>query len=337
VIPVDSPIWGKSSEVYRRALDRSLKNGKLPPTGISGGLEYDAIGVLTPVAQDAVAIFIDTIVSSPSAYLKGVYRTLEVYVSVVPEESENLGYEKRLTSDDGALPRILPGPARFPPLEGRFILPTADSLVARSIRAFDPLYRLLIPWSSLMLIALAVHAGLRRDSMLLMMASVPLAYLLLHAAILNSQDRMAIPAYPIVLCAIPLACHRFLPGALLPRVWPRNTLSLAAGVTVLILVAGSAGSPATTVSVSSGVAPAARLSSTQLALIAKLEGQLVRAQSHSVPSEAGKVYVVREGMKRWVLSIAWMKQHGFNYLTDIRDITEEESNAIPTDTRPPLE
>jgi hypothetical protein len=61
--------------------------------------------------------------------------------------------------------------------------------------------------------------------------------------------------------------------------------------------------------------------------ISKWEGQVVRRPGSA--DEDGKVYLVQGGRKHWLLSAAWMTQHGYKWPDDVRVIPAEELAAIP--------
>lgn len=46
-------------------------------------------------------------------------------------------------------------------------------------------------------------------------------------------------------------------------------------------------------------------------------------------SEDGKVYLVREGKKRWVVNAAWFAANGYRFPEDVREIPAAELDAIP--------
>lgn len=62
--------------------------------------------------------------------------------------------------------------------------------------------------------------------------------------------------------------------------------------------------------------------------VSKWEGSLVkRPAGNSV--EDGKVYLVRDGKRCWVLSADWLKAHGYKFPDDVKVIPPEELDAIP--------
>jgi hypothetical protein len=46
-------------------------------------------------------------------------------------------------------------------------------------------------------------------------------------------------------------------------------------------------------------------------------------------TEDGKVYVVQNGKKRWVVNASWFSSHGFKFPDDVREVPSAEFDAIP--------
>lgn len=57
------------------------------------------------------------------------------------------------------------------------------------------------------------------------------------------------------------------------------------------------------------------------------EGQMIRRPG-STPAD-GKVFLVKEGKRHWVVSADWFKQHGYNFPADVRVIPAEDLARIP--------
>lgn len=62
-------------------------------------------------------------------------------------------------------------------------------------------------------------------------------------------------------------------------------------------------------------------------VISKWEGKLVRRPGTT--EEDGKVYLVQDGTRHWVVSGAWLLAHGYEWPGDVHQIPAEEFNAIP--------
>jgi hypothetical protein len=60
----------------------------------------------------------------------------------------------------------------------------------------------------------------------------------------------------------------------------------------------------------------------------KYEGKLVRSEGHS--PEDSKVYLVREGLKQWIIDSAWLAANGFRWPDDVTVIASEELDQIPS-------
>jgi hypothetical protein len=61
---------------------------------------------------------------------------------------------------------------------------------------------------------------------------------------------------------------------------------------------------------------------------AAYENKLVRRPGNN--PEDGKVYVVQNGKKRWVVNASWFAAHGFKFPEDVHEISAAELDAIPT-------
>jgi hypothetical protein len=59
----------------------------------------------------------------------------------------------------------------------------------------------------------------------------------------------------------------------------------------------------------------------------KYEKKLIRRPGSS--PEDGKVYVVRDGRKSWVLSGDWMKKNGYKWPDDVMEIPASDLDSIP--------
>ena len=58
------------------------------------------------------------------------------------------------------------------------------------------------------------------------------------------------------------------------------------------------------------------------------ENRLVRRPGKTV--EDGKVYLVRNGTKHWIVNASWCAAHGFKFPDDVREISAADLDAIPT-------
>ena len=62
--------------------------------------------------------------------------------------------------------------------------------------------------------------------------------------------------------------------------------------------------------------------------ISRYENKLIRRPGAT--PEDGKVYVVKEGKKRWVVNASWFPAHGFTFPGDVQEISVAEFDSIPT-------
>ena len=59
----------------------------------------------------------------------------------------------------------------------------------------------------------------------------------------------------------------------------------------------------------------------------KWEGQMIRRPG-STP-EDGKIFIVSDGTRHWVISAKWLTQHGYNFPQDVHVISAEALAQIP--------
>jgi hypothetical protein len=58
------------------------------------------------------------------------------------------------------------------------------------------------------------------------------------------------------------------------------------------------------------------------------ENKLVRRPGNSV--EDGKVYLVQNGKKRWVVNASWLEAHGYKFPNDVHEIPTVDLDAMPS-------
>jgi hypothetical protein len=78
--------------------------------------------------------------------------------------------------------------------------------------------------------------------------------------------------------------------------------------------------------------PAANNESSQTSVItqsltSKWEGRLVRRPGST--AEDQKIYLVKDGKKRWVTSSEWLRQHAYRFPDEVQVIPGEELAQIP--------
>ena len=62
--------------------------------------------------------------------------------------------------------------------------------------------------------------------------------------------------------------------------------------------------------------------------VSQYEKKLVRRPGKGV--EDGKVYVVQNGKKRWVVNASWFAANGYKFPAEVNEISAAELDAIPT-------
>jgi hypothetical protein len=103
----------------------------------------------------------------------------------------------------------------------------------------------------------------------------------------------------------------------------KNSMRISAVCFLLILALGSIGCSGPEAAKKSD----AKTASTNDAA-SKWEGALIKRPAG--PSvEDGKVYLVRGGKRCWVLSVEWLKLHGYKFPDDVKEIPAEELASIP--------
>jgi hypothetical protein len=210
VIADDDPAWGAAAPAYREAIERSLINGRLPLSGVQDQLVYPPLDALVARVPQAGHLLIRVVLHNPKRYLGAVLRMSLLFAGLEASatDSQNLRTAVLLSSDT----RIAPRPPGFPPLDTEMAQLTGRSPVGRVQALVAPVYDLLCFFAAiatLILLGVGLH---RRDPGLLALTGIPISFLLLNALLLTSQDRMAAPAYPLMLANLVL-----LPGWLRPR------------------------------------------------------------------------------------------------------------------------
>src|SRR4051794_8951470 len=103
----------------------------------------------------------------------------------------------------------------------------------------------------------------------------------------------------------------------------KNSMRISAVSILLMLALGTAGCSRPETATKSETK---RASTSDAA--SKWEGALVKRPAG--PSvEDGKVYLVRGGKRCWVLSVEWLKLHGYKFPDDVKEIPAEELASIP--------
>jgi 4-amino-4-deoxy-L-arabinose transferase-like glycosyltransferase len=237
VIPPDDPIWGTAAGVYRDVVDRSLRNGRLPLDGLQNGSEYRVMAAVGTGSRTDRAMFRHAIGVFPGRYLAAIARNI-LFDAGFSGSTDSTIFEARVLAEQES--NISAPPPGFPSLDQAFALRTGRSAVARLLRTANPAYEVLVllgfPAACLLLCA-----GLRlMDPVMLTLGSLPLAFILMQTLTLSSQDRMAVPAYPLLLfCIVTLPTFvgaplgRYVSISAEPRYWKSDHVALRLLVVVI--------------------------------------------------------------------------------------------------------
>jgi hypothetical protein len=213
VLPPDDPILGPSAPVYQTAIHDSLRpDGKFPAHGLENGSEWPSMGNIYGMGSQAVPIFLRIVRTHPMRYLEGVGRNILLLSGLSGLENDNAITRNRVLSPNGT--EIDPGPPWLPPLGPEWKRTTTVSFTSRLLKKLDRYYNWLIVFGCFATVFALVLALLRLDAIVLAFTALPIVYFLIHAAFLMSQDRMGVPAYPLILL-----------NALLLPVWSKRLAS----------------------------------------------------------------------------------------------------------------
>jgi hypothetical protein len=199
VLPPDDPILrdGDASWRYRLAVAQSMSNGTFPIGGIQNGREYAVLDPIFHYGSEGRSIFLRVVLTHPRRYLDGVWRNLILYSGFGGFANDNAILRGRVFLSEGS--KIDPGPGWFPPLGTEFERHTVSSLTSRILLALSPVYDRLVLFGFLVTLITCALAVWRLDTIMMAFTIVPLVFILLHAILLFSQDRMALPTHPLLL------------------------------------------------------------------------------------------------------------------------------------------
>jgi hypothetical protein len=239
VIPPEDPIWANAAAVYKDALDRSMVQGRLPLSGVREELVYPPLALIHAQAPQAGSIFVRSILRYPRRYAGGLVRASLLFAGAGSPGSDTARFREGVLSG-GAV--VAPHPPGFPPLDIEMAQHTGPSLVASTLAWVSPVYDRLVFLGVPATLLIFVIALCRKEPAGLALGSIPLAFLLLNSLWLASQDRIAAPAYPLLLVNLVS-----LPGWLwgepprldsgFPRVFPHGrAVRLSVGLIVLVLL-----------------------------------------------------------------------------------------------------
>lgn len=205
VIPPGDPILGEAAADYAVAVDEGWQESRLI-SGIKPARIGELAGNLYPVLEPPTATLARLAATHPGRYLAGVGRTLLLYAGYPVPQSTNWSAEHAAFGpalaaghnqiDEGLL-RLTSSTRRA------FSEPAAPSLVSAALWGIAPLFdHGIVPLGMVALVGLVAVGLWQRDIRLIIVAAVPLAYLLGHAAMLAAEDRYAFPAQPFAVAAI---------------------------------------------------------------------------------------------------------------------------------------
>ncbi len=197
VIPPEDPVWANATAVYKDALDRSMVQGRLPLSGVQDQLVYRPLDSIQAYAPQAGSIFVQSILRYPRRYAGGLVRTSLLFAGAGSRwESDTARFREGVLSGAAV---VSPHPPGFPPLDIEMTQHTGPSLFASALASASPVYDRLVFLGVPATFLIFVIALCRKDPAGLAFGSIPLAFLLLNTLVLSSQDRIAAPAYPLLL------------------------------------------------------------------------------------------------------------------------------------------
>ncbi len=230
VLPPDDPILGSAAPIYRRALEESAPDGRIPDSGLQNGSEYSVIGPIYPYGSSAKSIFIRVIWTHPWRYFKGVVRNLLLFSEFGGFANDSAHLREAALSPNSEIDK---GPSWFPPLGDEFRRISAASLISHALRIASPFYDWLILFGFVTTVIAFVVAVWRMDAAVLAFTAVPLGFIVLHAMLLMSEDRVVMPSYPLLLANLIM-----LPVWLKPRDFSLRDLVLRKWRTLALRRAG---------------------------------------------------------------------------------------------------
>jgi 4-amino-4-deoxy-L-arabinose transferase-like glycosyltransferase len=203
VFDPDSSLLGSSAAPYRSALNASLVDGELPTTGISDHLIYGMIpGVTVEMADSSIGYFFRVVAENPLRYTQGVMRGLMLLIGIAGTESDNVPFQKIISTAKGHT--VISGPPLLlawakDHFNGDYGARILAPYLSSSIEFYSALYPLGVMSTLLVVILIAVSGNV--DLKLLGVFIICFGYLVYHALVLFSLDRMAVPVIPLF-CAM---------------------------------------------------------------------------------------------------------------------------------------
>jgi hypothetical protein len=201
VLPLTDPVLGDAANLYSSAVEASKTNGSLPNSGLTGGRHTAVIRAIGQNGPEALAIFARSVAGNPSGYLAGVGRNLLLYATLVQDPTDPVYNNDRVREIvfSSTASQIDPGPPELGSLGEGFSRRVRPNPVSLAMRALAPIYEWLVRLGLLATLA-GLFMGIRRwDRGIVAYTALPLAFILMHALLLLSGDRMIMPAQPVLL------------------------------------------------------------------------------------------------------------------------------------------
>lgn len=202
LLPPGHPSLRDVEGIYLEAIDRATHDGHIDWAGLDDGTNLSVNGrIRVNAGGGGQALFLRLVAQEPRRYLVGVGRSLVVLIGFPANVSENRLFRDFPLAQTGS--RVMPGPEQLAAaIHAHFDQPLSDSAVARVLRALRLPFEVLVVAGFFMTLVALGLALVTHDKHLLILSVVPIAFVMLHAAILMSIDRYGFPAYPLVLALL---------------------------------------------------------------------------------------------------------------------------------------
>lgn len=201
VVPPEDPVWEGMREQYVKAIHESMERGRLSFSGVSGGVAYGLAAHLQARAQPpGGAYYLAQVRTNTLRWAKGVVRAQLHLMGLPGLTDENNVFRTLILSNTESGSKLSDGPPEFGArLKPDFAQKTGRPVLAPSLKGLVPVYELLVFLGWLVTVAGFVVALCRLDARLLALTAVPLAFCTMHALLMITINRLAMPAYPLVL------------------------------------------------------------------------------------------------------------------------------------------
>ena len=222
VIPQDSPLIESARDKYRLAIEQSKVNGSLTASGMGDEYIYPLLDTLSVQMKggSATGFFLKVVRTYPIEYIRGFARGMLHLWGMPGLDSDNRMFMNAVFRNGGTV--IFPGPPPFEEFIKRcFFAKGTPSHISPLIEALTPVFVWIYRVGSLFLILLFAIAIKRRDGMTLVVTIVPLVFIVYHAAVLFSLDRMAVPVTPYVI-AVPLVLTARVTFFAINKLWSKQ-------------------------------------------------------------------------------------------------------------------